>query len=111
MDMSTEASLQHGRKRLGQLPCTALLGALLVALFACALLVPTRVALALTSADGTWEYELDSGSSNEITLSAYKGSDTALYIPQTVDGYVVSGVGNKLFEGNATVNSSTLTRV
>ena len=57
---------------------------------ACALVVGVFLPVsagALTSIDGYWEYEPYGFST--ITLTGYNGTDTALTIPSTVDGYRV----------------------
>ena len=45
-----------------------------------------------------WEYTLNE---DGITLNTYNGSDTELHIPETVDGYMVTAIGNRLFYGRS----------
>ncbi|MGN1403077.1 MAG: leucine-rich repeat domain-containing protein [Ruminococcus sp.] len=43
-----------------------------------------------------------------ISITGYSGSDTALNVPATIDGYVVSAIDNHAFEANWDITSVTL---
>ena len=43
-----------------------------------------------------------------ISISGYNGADTALEIPTTIDGYVVTQIGDHAFEANHDITSVTL---
>lgn len=43
-----------------------------------------------------------------VSITGYSGKDTALNIPATVDGYVVSAIDNHAFEANWDITSVTL---
>ena len=49
----------------------------------------------ITSQDGEWKYTLDG---NNAVIADYLGSDTALDIPDEVDGYTVTEIGSHAFE-------------
>lgn len=43
-----------------------------------------------------------------ISITGYSGSETALNVPATIDGYVVSAIDNHAFEANWDITSVTL---
>lgn len=43
-----------------------------------------------------------------ISINSYSGSDTALNIPATLDGYIVSAIGDHAFEANWDITSVTM---
>lgn len=45
-----------------------------------------------------WEYSLD-GDEN-ATITSYQGNESALIIPETIDGYTVTKIGSSTFYGN-----------
>ena len=50
-----------------------------------------------------YTYTLDDD--NNATITGYKGMASDLYIPETVDGYTVVGIGSKSFYENTTIES------
>lgn len=52
-----------------------------------------------------WEYDVDDG--NAI-ITGYNGTALAVTVPSELDGYKVTGIGNKAFYDNQTIRSVTL---
>ena len=75
-------------------------GTLLATLALCAGMPGTAHAADYTSGD--FAYRLSSGTA---VIEGYTGSDTALEIPSTLDGYTVTGIGNYAFSGRAELTS------
>lgn len=59
---------------------------------------PAADANASTASEGTFDYEMNDDGT--IAITGYNGTDTALEIPATLDGYVVSAISNHAFEAN-----------
>lgn len=55
---------------------------------------------------GTFGYAMNEDGT--ISITSYSGSDAALNIPATVDGYVVSAIGDHAFEANWNITSITM---
>ena len=49
---------------------------------------------------GQWTYTVSNGAA---TLTAYSGTATSVSIPNYIDGYKVTGLGNGLFQGNESI--------
>ncbi|MBR2047249.1 MAG: leucine-rich repeat domain-containing protein, partial [Oscillospiraceae bacterium] len=64
-----------------------------------------REAVAVLSS-GTFTYTTD-GSGN-ATITGYSGTDTNLVIPDTIDGYPVTTIGNDAFKNNDALTGVTL---
>ncbi len=64
--------------------------------------------MALTSQDGIWEYSLDYDS---VYVEKYKGTDTDVNIPSTIDGKVVIGIADRSNEENFFDDPSSITTV
>ena len=45
---------------------------------------------------------------NTVVVAAYAGSSSSLTIPQEVEGYTVTQIGESAFEGNTTLQSIDL---
>ncbi|MBO4897291.1 MAG: leucine-rich repeat protein, partial [Clostridia bacterium] len=50
-----------------------------------------------------WTYTLDS--SNNATVTGYKGSASALVLPSKIDGYTVTAIANSAFKNNTKITS------
>lgn len=58
---------------------------------------------ALTTGDGRFEYtELEDGT---IEITSYKGTETNVTIPKTINGNIVTSIGNGTFEYNTSLTS------
>ena len=57
------------------------------------------------SSDGEWEYNLSGGFA---TIAKYNGYDTSLAIPDTIDGYIVTAIGNSAFANNLGISELIL---
>ena len=59
-----------------------------------------------------WEYEIISDDQNTIALTHYKGEETDIYVPGTINfegiDYTVTKLENNIFKNNQSVNSVTL---
>ena len=53
---------------------------------------------------GEWEYTADN---NQVTITAYHGSEKKLEIPNALGGYKVVAIGNGVFRGSTTLESVT----
>ena len=60
---------------------------------------------AFSAADSEFEYTVAAG---QATVEAYTGTDTAPVIPDTLDGYPVTGIGNEAFSNDETLTGVTL---
>jgi len=73
--------------------------------------VESSAAVILTSQDGLWNYYIE-GNSTAIIYNngnlAYRGTDTDITIPTTIDGYPVSAVGDYAFTQYSVLESITI---
>ena len=59
--------------------------------------------------EGDLVYELIAGSSTEVYVKAYNGSETVVVVPSTVDGkYTVKQIGEGAFAGNTVITEISL---
>ena len=77
---------------------------LLLTLLALCLVLGCTAALAETS-EG-WTYSLNRDGTALIT--GYEGEETNLVFPETLDGYIVIGVGEDAFNGNTRIKQVTI---
>ncbi len=67
---------------------------------------PAADANASTASEGAFDYEMNDDGT--IAITGYSGTETALEIPATIDGYVVSAISNHAFEANWNLVSVTM---
>lgn len=53
-------------------------------------------------------FTIRSGTTAQLILTSYSGSERVLTIPETIDGNTVTAIDDTVFEGNTTLNSITL---
>lgn len=68
------------------------------------MLVP-NIVFAETTSDGSFEYSVADGA---VTITKFKGSDTDVTIPNTIDGYPVKVIGQSAFEDFYSLTSVTV---
>ena len=64
------------------------------------------VSAAETTADGNFEYEVNEDGG--VTITRYKGSDTEVVIPSTINGKKVTSIGNWAFSSCKSLTSVTI---
>ncbi len=70
------------------------------------MLPPIAAALTLQAAQyGDFEYALSGG---EIAITGYAGSNSDVSIPETIDGYPVTRIGEDAFRGRTELTSVTI---
>ena len=57
----------------------------------------------ITSADNQYQYEVNSDDENTITITKYIGSEQEIEIPNTLDGYTVTSIGDYAFRYNTSL--------
>ena len=77
---------------------------LLLTLLALCLVLGCTAALAETS--NGWTYSLNRDGT--ATITGYEGEGTNLVFPETLDGYVISGIGRDAFNGNTRIKQVTI---
>lgn len=63
----------------------------------CCFFIPYSVEAADNNVSGEWEYTISCG---EATLVAYNGTSLEISIPSSIDGYPVTAIGEKIFDGS-----------
>lgn len=56
----------------------------------------------------TSEYSYSVNDDGTISITSYNGSETELNLPDTIDGYIVSGIADHAFEANWDITSVTM---
>ena len=83
-------------------------GKLRILLSACLVLLLLTACFAVQTMgeeEGDWEYSI---SDNQVTITAYHGSEKVLTVPDAIGGYKVVSIGQNAFSGNITLESVVL---